>query len=100
LGSRVSTGLALAFTLAVPFAASSALVSSSGRGVSDLLTLVGPPFLELFVFPIDGLLSTGLLLSEGKGGLGKASGSCHGASDGGTILVVALAVKVPLYRVV
>ena len=100
MGSRVATGLALACTLAFPFAASFALSSDSECGVSDLLTLIGPPFLELFIFPFVRLCRASLLFSEGKGGLGKASGSCHGTGDRLAILILALAVEVPLYRII
>jgi len=76
MGSRVSTVLALAFTLALPFAAALSLASNGEGGVSDLRLLLGPPFV-LIIVPFIMLHGASLLLSEGKGWLGKASGSCH-----------------------
>jgi hypothetical protein len=75
-GCRDSSRLALAFTLALPFAAPFSFASNGEGGVSDLRLLVGPPFLFVII-PFIMLHGAGLLLSVGKGWLGKASGSCH-----------------------
>jgi hypothetical protein len=76
LGGRLSTRLALTFTLALPFAAAFALASNGECGVSNLRILLRPPSFVIIV-PFGLLGEASFLLSEGKSWLGKASGSCH-----------------------
>jgi hypothetical protein len=99
-GGRVSTRLALTFTLALFFAAALSFASNGEGRVSDLCPFVGPPFLAVIIIPFVMFRVASLLLSEGEGWLGKASGSCHGTGDGLAVLVLALTIKVPLHRMV
>ena len=72
MGSRVAAGLALAFTLAFPFAAALPLASYSEGGVSDLVTPFFIP--KFFNRDVHGTGSSRLALAFGLS-LWRASGT-------------------------